>query len=166
MTQERLDDPDIGAAFQQVGRKAVAQNVQRYTLPDPGGIRRLVEQPVELAGRHRPAGPTARKQPAFLYRRSGNVTRRARLPPLAQQIEQLRRQHDIAVLAAFGLLNPNDLLRAIDMLDLEPDHLAGAQTAAVAETEQGADLEVAGDGEQPTRLVRAHYLRDLLRLAD
>src|SRR5215471_7401296 len=52
------------------------------------------------------------------------------------------------------------------MLDLEPDHLAGAQAAAVAETEQGADLEVAGDGEQATRLVRAHYLRDLLRLAD
>ena len=34
------------------------------------------------------------------------------------------------------------------MLDLEPDHLAGAQAAAIAETEQGADLEVAGDGQQ------------------
>src|SRR5207253_9082376 len=73
---------------------------------------------------------------------------------------------DIAVLAAFGLLDPNDLLRAVDMLDLEPDHLAGAQAAAVAETEQGADLEVAGDGEQATRLVRAHHQRYLLRLTD
>jgi len=34
------------------------------------------------------------------------------------------------------------------MLDLEPDHLAGAQTAAIAETEQGADLEVASDGSK------------------
>src|SRR6516164_983832 len=32
---------------------------------------------------------------------------------------------------ALGLLDPNDLLRAVDMLDLEPDHLAGAQAAAV-----------------------------------
>jgi hypothetical protein len=44
--------------------------------------------------------------------------------------------------------------------------LTTSQAAAVAEAEQGADLEVAGDGEQATRLVRAHYQRDLLRLAD
>ena len=54
----------------------------------------------------------------------------------------------------------------VNMLDPEPDHLAGAQAAAVAETEQGADLEAAGDGEQAPRLVRAHYQRDLLRLTD
>src|SRR6202045_2830464 len=52
------------------------------------------------------------------------------------------------------------------MLDLQPDHLAGAQAAAVAKTEQRADLEVAGDGQQAPRLVRAHYQRDLLRLTD
>jgi hypothetical protein len=52
------------------------------------------------------------------------------------------------------------------MLDLQPDHLAGAQAAAIAETEQGADLEVAGDGQQAPRLVRAHHRRYLLRLTD
>src|SRR6516164_10886527 len=52
------------------------------------------------------------------------------------------------------------------MLDLQPDHLAGAQAAAIAETEQRADLEVAGDGEQAPRLVRAHHQRYLLRLTD
>src|SRR6266436_4292706 len=57
-------------------------------------------------------------------------------------------------------------LRAVDMLDLQPDHLAGAQAAAIAEAEQGADLEVAGDGQQAPRLVRAHHLRYLLRLTD
>src|ERR1700737_3478165 len=81
------------------------------------------------------------------HRRCGIVTRWAHLPPLAQQIERLRRKHDIAVLAALGLLDPNDLLRTVDMLDLQPDHLAGAQAAAIAETEQRADLEVIGDGE-------------------
>src|SRR5437899_7945758 len=52
------------------------------------------------------------------------------------------------------------------MLDLQSDHLAGAQAAAVAETEQGADLEIAGDGQQAPRLVRAHHQRYLLRLTD
>src|SRR5271168_2029433 len=52
------------------------------------------------------------------------------------------------------------------MLDLQPDHLAGAQAAAVAETEQHADLEAAGDGQQPLSLVRAHHQRNLLRLTE
>src|SRR6202171_1442745 len=126
----------------------------------------LMEQAVELAGRHRLAAPEAGKQPTFFQGRSRIVPRRARLPPLPQQSERLGRQHDIAVLAALGLLDANDLLRAVDMLDLEPDHLAGAQPAAIAETEQCASLEAAGDGQQAPRLVLAHHQRDLLRLAD
>src|SRR6478672_7829842 len=39
-------------------------------------------------------------------------------PPLAQ--ERLGRQHDVAILAALGLLDANDLLRAVDMLDPQP----------------------------------------------
>src|SRR6516165_7337923 len=41
-----------------------------------------------------------------------------------------------------------------------------AQAAAIAETEQRADLEVAGDSQQAPRLVRAHHQRYLLRLTD
>jgi hypothetical protein len=65
---------------------------------------------------------------------------------LPQQVERLRREHDIAILAALGLLDANDLLCAVDMLDLQQDHFSGAQAAAIAETEQDADLEAAGDG--------------------
>ncbi len=70
------------------------------------------------------------------------------------------------ILAALRLLDANDALRLVDMLDLQPDHLARAQTAAIAETEQHADLEAAGDGQQPPRLVPAHHQRDLLRLTE
>src|SRR4029077_4105712 len=48
----------------------------------------------------------------------------------------------------------------------QPDHLAGAQAATIAETKQRADLEVVDDGEQSPRLVRTHHQRDLLGLAD
>ena len=72
----------------------------------------------------------------------------------------------MAILAALGLLDANDLLRGVDMLDLQPDHLARAQAAAIAETEQDAGLEAAGDCQQAPHLVRAHHQRDLLGLAN
>ncbi|HEV7445277.1 MAG TPA: hypothetical protein VGO18_21960 [Steroidobacteraceae bacterium] len=153
-------------ALEQVGREAVAQRVQRHALLDPGCIGRLMEQAAELAGRHRLARPAARKQPAFLHRRSRVIPRRACLPPLAQEIERLGRQHDMAILAPLGLLDANDPLRAVDMLDLQPDHLSRAQATAIRETEQYADLENVGDGQQTPRLVRAHHQWDLLRLTD
>src|SRR5260370_30563846 len=158
-------------AFQSLTRNnralgIMAQRVQRHGLLDPGRICRLVKQAAQLAGSDRLAAPIARKQPAFRHGCCSIVTRSACLPPLAEEIERLWRQHDIAVLAAFRLLDPDDLLRAVDMLDLQPDHFAGAQAAAIAETEQRADLETAGDGKQAPRLVRAHHQRDLLRLTD
>jgi hypothetical protein len=89
VTQQRLDESDIGAVLEQVGREAVAQRVQRHALPDSGRIRGLMEQAVELAGGHRLAAPAAGKQPTFFQGRSRIVPRRARLPPLPQQIERL-----------------------------------------------------------------------------
>src|SRR6516164_8723550 len=144
----------------------VATRVQRYALLDPGPIGRLVEQPVELAGGHRHAVFASRKQPAFLKGCCVGIETSTRLPPLPQQINHRRRQHDIAILAALGLLDTNDLLRAVDMLDLQPDHFAGTQAAPIAKTECHAGLEARGNGQHATRLVRTHHLRNLLRLAD
>jgi len=64
------------------------------------------------------------------------------------------------------LLDTDDILRSVDMLDLQPDYLAGAQAAPIAKAERYPGLEAGGNGQQPPRLVRAHHLRDLLRLAD
>src|SRR5215472_16892802 len=43
------------------------------------------------------------------------------VPASSQPIEHLGREDDVAILAAFRLLNANDLLCAIDMFDLQPD---------------------------------------------
>src|SRR4029077_5264638 len=149
-----------------MGGKGVSKRMERYALADSGRIGRLMEQAVELAGCHRLTGPSAWKQPGLLHGRCGIESPPARLPPLTQQLERVGRQHDIAVLAALGLLDPNDLLRAVDVLDLQPDHLAGAQAAAIAETKQHAHLEAARDREQAPGLVRAHHQRNLLRLTE
>src|SRR5258705_10063109 len=121
-----------------------------------------MEQAAQLTGGHRLAGPSAGNRPWFLSRRSRIVARWPPLPPLSQEIEHLRRQHNIAILAARGLLDTNDLLSTVDMLDLQSDDLAGAQATTIAEAEQDSDLEAAGDGQQAPRLIRAHHLRDLL----
>src|ERR1039457_4607822 len=150
-----------------MGGKGVSKRMERYALADSGRIGRLMEQAaVEWAGCHRLTGSLAWKQPALLHGSCGIETPPARLPPLAQQVERVGRQHDIAVLAALGLLDPNDLLRAVDMLDLQPDHLAGAQAAAIAETEQHAHLEAARDRKQAPGLVLAYHQRNLLRLTE
>src|SRR5436190_6750814 len=107
----------------------------------------------------------SRKQPTFLDRRLPVVTRRPHLPPLPQQIEHLGREHDVAILAALRLLHANDLLRAVDMLDLEPHHLASAQSAAIAETEHHANLEIVSKRQQPLRFIRTYYQRNPLRRA-
>src|SRR5580704_1964013 len=110
----RLDDSYIGTTFQQVRRKTMPQRMRTHPLPDPSPIGCLVEQPVELAGRHRLAGLTARKQPAFLRWHARIPTRWTNLPPLPQENEHLGRQHDVAILA-LRLLDANDVLRPVDV---------------------------------------------------
>src|SRR5258708_1891922 len=149
-----------------MGGKGVWTRMERYALADSGRIGRLMEQAVELGGGRRLTGRWDGKQPALPPGSCGIDTPPARLPPLAQQVERVGRQHDVAVLAALGLLDPNDLLRAVDVLDLQPDHLAGAQAAAIAETEQYTHLEAARDREQAPGLVLAHHQRNLLRLTE
>ena len=56
VSQQRLDDSDISAAIEKMGREAVAQRMQGHALLDPGRIGCLMKQPAQLAGRHRPAG--------------------------------------------------------------------------------------------------------------
>ena len=49
--KQSLDQPDIDAALEQMGGKAVAQRMQADALPDAGSVRRLMEQAAELARR-------------------------------------------------------------------------------------------------------------------
>ncbi len=80
--------------------------------------------------------------------REGGIETPAHLPPLPQQIERLRRQHNIAILAALALLDVNDPLRAVDVLDLEPDYFAAdTKSAAVGKAEQQARPQAVGNGQ-------------------
>jgi hypothetical protein len=91
--------------------------VERHALVDPGHIGCGMTGAIELARRHRLHPVAPRKQPAL---------RSCRPPPGTQQFEQMWRQHHVAIFAAFALFDVDDHAHAVDVADLERDHLGGA----------------------------------------
>ena len=73
--------------------KAVAKRMQRDRLAQPRGFRGFLEQPAELTRGQRLMITATGKQPALFWRDAGVFLGRARLPPLPQQVKDLRRQH-------------------------------------------------------------------------
>src|SRR5215472_15106758 len=104
--------------------------------------------------------------PALLRWHPCLIAGRPHLPPLSQQREHLRRQHDVAILATLPLHDADDHLRAVDVAGTQPNDLARAPPAAVAERQHDVHLEIARHGEQPLGLLRAHHQRQLLRLLE
>src|ERR671913_1970999 len=74
-------------------------------------------------------------------------------PPLAQEVEQVGREHDEAVLAPLALLNPDQHAGAVDVGDLQVGDLRDAQAAAVGDAERGAVLEARSMREQQRHLL-------------
>src|SRR5262249_38950655 len=82
MSEQRLNQANVLAVLEQMGRKAVAKRMQRHRLAQPRGFGGLLEQPAELTRGHWPMLTAAWKQPA-LFGRDAVVGRgRPHLPPL------------------------------------------------------------------------------------
>ena len=78
-------------------RKAVAQRMQIDALRDTRRVRRLVEDVVELVRGQRCTLSAAGKEQALLHRHTVIGLLRPDFPPVTQQRERLRRQHDEAI---------------------------------------------------------------------
>ena len=78
----------------------------------------------------------------------------------------MRREHDVAVLAALALLDADDHALAVDVGDLERDHLGGAQARAIGHAQRRLVLEPRRGIEQPRHLLRAEHHRQLARLVN
>jgi len=117
VTEQHLDYPNVGVLFEQMGGEAVPQRVRRHVLLDASGLCGGMAGAIELARRHRIDWVLARKQPALGPRYP---------PPGAQQFEQARRKHHVAVLVAFALLHADDHPLAVDIADLEGDDFGSA----------------------------------------
>ena len=105
-----LDHADVDVLFEQMGGEAVPQGVRRHALGDSRQVLGGVHGAVELAGRHWIDRVLARKQPGLRPRRP---------PPFAQQFEQLRGEHDIAIPLPFAPLDPKRHALAVDVGHLQ-----------------------------------------------
>src|SRR5208282_5464151 len=126
VAKNRLDQTDIEPLLEKMGGKGVPERMQRHRLLDAGRFGCLVEQARELTRGERLAAPPAGKQPALLHRHAFVVACGPHLPPLPKEIQGFGRQHDVAVLAALGLHDTDDVELAVDVTGLETANLAGA----------------------------------------
>src|SRR5215470_1048722 len=75
------------------------------------------------------AWPIAREQPRG---------RSFHSPPRAEQLQQLRREHHVAILLTFPLLDTNDHATAVDILRSQVEHFGNAESRGVAGRENRA----------------------------
>src|SRR6516162_7505410 len=92
--QQCLDHANIDILLEEVRGKTVAQRVRRHALRDPRGLGGGADNAAELPGRQRLDRVAAGKQPTSGQQQAAPPPL---APPGAQQFEQLRRQHCLAV---------------------------------------------------------------------
>lgn len=156
MPEQRLNDPDVNAALQQVCRKTVPQGVQCDRLGDTRCTRCLLEQPRELTGLKMPAAITGEKH-AIRPGDTPVVDGRAFGPPDPQQAQNINGQHHVAVLASLRLHDADNVLFPVDVADLQPDDLACPQPATIGEWQHHARLQAGGHGEDAPDLVEPQH---------
>src|SRR6266478_186310 len=133
VSEQRLNDANVPAALEQMSREAVTKRMQREHLAQPRGFRGFLEQPAELTRGQRLMITATWKQPALFWRDAGVVRGRPRLPPLPQQLQDLRWQHHVPVFLSLRLHDADDLLLAVDVARSQPHHLAGPQPATIGQ---------------------------------
>src|SRR6516164_9748375 len=116
VSEQHLDDADIGLLFQEMGSKAVPQCVNADTFGNAGTPRCQANDPVELA-RTRMLPAVAGKQPGLTGRHPSLLARHA--PPFAQQLEKVGRENDIPILLPLALFDPDDHSITVDIGQLE-----------------------------------------------
>ena len=126
----------------------------------PGSVGRFAHGPVQLPGRDRVGVAAPREQPAVRQQDAASL---ALAPPEPQQLEQLRRQHGIAVLAAFALFDADQHPLAVDVVGLEVRDLRHAQPRAVRHAERSPVLDPRRRLEQLRHLVDAQDIGQLAR---
>ena len=83
-------------------------------------------------------------------------------PPVAQDLQQLRRKHDIAIDASFALLDSDHHSFAIDIGDFQADSLRDAQPSRVADGQYRAMLAIPHTAQKLQNFFRTQDDRQLL----
>src|SRR5271167_1830562 len=147
--EQDLDDADINTVLEEMGCETVAQRVRSDPLGDLRGLCRLDDDAMELPGADRLHGVLSWEEPTVAMH---NALLVPDLPPLAQQGEQVCRQHGIAIPATLATLDADQHALAVDIGDLERRDLGHAQAGAIGDREGRLMLEAGGRVEQSRNL--------------
>ena len=158
MPQEPLDRVQVGAGLQEVRRKRMAQGVDAALLGDPRPPLGRVVELLGGGGVHGSFAPPGGEQPP-----GGPV-----LAPVGPQLlQEAGRQERVAILGPLALHHAETHPLGVDVLELEPHHLADSQARPVGRGQEGAllavgralkqapDFVLAQDDGEPLRLLRA-----------
>src|SRR5450631_2642822 len=157
VAEQHLDHPDIGVLFQKMRRKAVTKGVRGHRLADLGHPGRGIAGAPELTRRHRVDRVHSGKQPPLWTRR---------VVPRAQQLEQMRRKHHVAVLVTLALFDPDHHALAVDVGYLQRNHLGHAQSGPIGHTQCRLVFEPRCGIEKTRDFFRAQHDRQLAWLLD
>ena len=119
----------------------MAQRVQRDPLGQPGGIDRRSARSVQH-----------RRINRMLFIPSGKeIDRWPGEPPIgAQNAEQLRRQHHVAIFRAFAMTDQDHAPRAVDVRHTQPRDLRGPEPGRIGRGQRRPALQAQTDSRNST----------------
>jgi hypothetical protein len=152
MTEQNLDRAQIGTGFQHVSGETVPERVRRHMLTDPSkfrGLRHGLPDNLLCDGHVGPPVVDGAGEQICL--------RLHPAPILAQGVQQLRGQQDVAVTATLALANMNDHALAIDIADLEMAWFSASQAGRIQHHQHGAMREVLRGSNEPRHFLLTQY---------
>lgn len=146
MAEQHLDYADVDSGFQEMGGEAMPQRSDRYFFVQPRRFCRFEADLVDRLSRDRVSGRISWKEPVGGSRD---------VPICTQQFQQIWREHDIAIFAAFALFNANEHALGINVVGPQGSHFGDAQAGGVSGHKNGPMLEVGNALEETRNLVGA-----------
>jgi len=154
MAEKNLDGAQIGTGFQHVGCETMSKRMRRYVLGDAGTLGGLVHG---LPGNLLCNGHIG---PPALHRTREQIGLGLHpAPVLAQGLQQLRSEKNVAVTATLALAHMNNHALAVDIGDLEVAYLRPAQARCIQHHQHGAMHQVPGRINEPRHLFLIQYGR-------
>lgn len=148
VAEQDLNDPDIGSVLQEMGREAVAQRMHRHAFGQTRCFRRRPASGVQDGRINRMTLVAAGKE----------IEPWPGPPPInAEDAEQLRRQHHVAVFRPLAVPDQDDAPRAVDVGDHETADFRGPQSGRIAASERRPALQARNGFKELHDFVRAQY---------
>lgn len=155
VTKQQLNGAYVGAGLEEMDGEGVPQAVRCHRFGQAGKIVRFRAGLPNCIPADRVAGAIARKEPRLWPPHP---------PIVAQDLQELGRQHHIAVLLALTLLDTDDHSLAVDIRGLQLHRFRNAQTGGIAGGQDGVVFEIGHAAEKVPYFIRTEDDRQLLGL--